>query len=344
VNILLLASHAVAEYDDVRMFSDLGYDIFAPGGYENPSQSGEGIRPALPDAPHHPELVALCQQQREAGGEPGRHIDWAKADLHPDLIDWADVIIVHHFPEVWIGEQWERIKHKRVIWRTCGQSDPRLEAAMLPYRAEGMQIVRYSPAEYRYFNRVGAFAGEDALIRFGKYPDDYGPWIGDLPVVGNVTQHMKQRGDACGYAFWEAATKGLPVRPAGPGSEDIRGLGSLDYPAMLEYLRHIRVYLYTGTTPASYTLGLIEAMMSGVPVVSIGPKAWGERFDGADLFEAADILGPELTDVRYLSTFVNSREEGPIQIARRHGEWCRRTAVEMFGIETIGAQWREFLA
>ena len=57
--VLLLASHAVAEYDDVRMFSDLGYDIFAPGGYEVPSRSGEGIRPPLPDAPHHPDFLLL---------------------------------------------------------------------------------------------------------------------------------------------------------------------------------------------------------------------------------------------------------------------------------------------
>src|SRR5690348_16714442 len=120
--VLLLASHAVAEYDDVRMFSDLGYDIFAPGGYEVPSRSGEGIRPPLPDAPHHPDFVALCQREREVHGEPGPAIDWAKAHIAPEIIDWADVIIVHHFPEQWIGGQWGRIRHKRVIWRTCGQS------------------------------------------------------------------------------------------------------------------------------------------------------------------------------------------------------------------------------
>jgi glycosyltransferase involved in cell wall biosynthesis len=215
---------------------------------------------------------------------------------------------------------------------------------MLPFRERGLQIVRYSPAEYRYFNRVGSFAGEDALIRFGKYPDDYGPWVGDLPVVGNVTQHMKQRGDACGYAFWEAATAGLPVRPAGPGSEEIGGLGSLSYEAMLEYLRHIRVYLYTGTTPASYTLGLIEAMLSGVPVVSIGPKAWGERFDGADLFEADTIVGRvDFNDPTSAGALMN-------QLLKQE-EWAalysvkqRALAIDLFGIETVGTQWREFLS
>jgi hypothetical protein len=287
--------------------------------------------------------VALCEEQRAKGTEP-RQIDRAKADLHPELIYWADVIIVHHFVEPWITEQWDRIKHKRVIWRTCGQSDPRLEAVMLPFRERGMQIVRYSPAEYRYFNRVGSFAGQDALIRFGKYPDDYGPWIGDLPVVGNVTQHMKQRGDACGYAFWEAATKDLPVRPAGPGSEEIGGLGSLSYEAMLEYLRHIRVYLYTGTTPASYTLGLIEAMLSGVPVVSIGAKAWGERFDGADLFEGHELVRFSHEDATLAHNALRTFLQVDDGFARNWARTSRDEAVRLFGIETVGAQWREFLS
>lgn len=52
-NIVLLASHGIAEYDDVRMFHDLGFGIFAPGGYENPAQPGESLRPALPDVPYH---------------------------------------------------------------------------------------------------------------------------------------------------------------------------------------------------------------------------------------------------------------------------------------------------
>ena len=341
MNLLLLASHAVAEYDDLRMFTDLGFDCFAPGGYEVPSRSGEGIRPSLPDAPHHPDLVARLQEVRVARGEPGPAIDWGKAALHDDIIDWADAIIVHHFPEQWIGGQWDRIRRKRVMWRTCGQSDPRLERVMEQYRPEGLEIVRYSPAERRYFEPRGAFAGEDALIRFGKYPADYGPWIGDLAVVGNITQHMKQRGDACGYGFWQAATEGLPTRPAGAGSEEMGGLGLLPYEAMLDYLRHIRAYLYTGTRPASYTLGLIEALLSGVPVISIGAEAWGAGWDGAELFEGHAIAGwssDPVADAR--DDLWGILSEG---FELSPPDWQRQRAISLFGIETVGQQWCEFL-
>jgi len=337
--VLILASHAVAEYDDTRMFHDLGYDVFTPGGYEDPRQGTEGIRPPLPSVPFHADLAQRCREQREAFGEPGYHIDWAKARLHDDVIDWADVIIVHHFPKVWIAEQWERIRHKRVVWRTCGQSDPATEAVMADL--DGLQIVRYSPKERAAFERVGCFAGETALIRFGKYPDDYGPYIGDWAVIGNVTQDMVARGDSTGLGFWRKFTDPFPAMPAGKGSEALPGgIGALSYPDMLDYLRHIRTYFYTGTIPASYTLGLIEAMLSGVPVVAIGLKT-----DSLDhqwlhtISEAHDIVNPGLMlyDIP-LAAYLENRE-----YAAMRGAEQRAKAIELFGIETVGAQWVDFL-
>jgi hypothetical protein len=108
MNVLLLTSHSIAEYDDLRMLSDLGYDVFSIGAYTNPGQPGDDKRPALPDAPYHADFEALCWEQRARhdGDDPGFVIDWAKGDLHPAIVDWADAIIVHHFPEAWIAGQW----------------------------------------------------------------------------------------------------------------------------------------------------------------------------------------------------------------------------------------------
>jgi len=344
MNVLLLTSHSIAEYDDLRMLTDLGYDVFSIGAYTSPAEPTDDKRPAL-DAPAHPELAALCDEQREAmtreWGEPGPYIDWAKGKLHPEVVDWADVIIVHHFPETWIGGQWDKIKHKRVVWRTCGQSDPRLEMTMSQYRAQGLQVVRYSPAERRAFQPLTMWAGEDTVIRFGKYPADYGPHDGRMAAVGNVTQHMAQRGDACGLDRWLSATDGLAVYPAGPGSESLGGIGALPYEGMLDYLRMIRVYLYTGTMPASYTLGLIEAMLSGVPVVSISAMDWGRNWAGETLFEGHDIAGSSYPidwtpkELRYLLDFHEA--------AKVRGERGRQRAIDIFGIERIAARWQDFL-
>lgn len=328
MNILLLLAHSIAEYDDLRMLSDLGYNVFSIGAYTNPQAPGDDKRPALPDVPYRRELAALV-------GAAGGTME-AKEHIPDGILDWADVIICHHYLDKWIVAQWERIKHKRVIWRTCGQSDPRLERVMAPLRRQGLQIVRYSPKEADTFAPMGAWAGQDALIRFGKYLSDYpkwDPWDGSREYVANVTQNMADRGEFCGLSWYVQATAGLPARPAGPGSEKLPGgVGALDYEAMLRYLAGAGAYVYTGTVPASYTLGLIEALAVGVPVVSIGPKAWqgpDELFEGHELSQAWE------DDPRGARVTLDGILHGGIELPEAR--------LDRFDIRNVGPQWRQFL-
>lgn len=327
MNILLLLDHSIAEHDDLRMLTDLGYDVFSIGAYTTPANPGDDLRPPL-RAKAHPELAALVSDQLEA-----------KRHLPDELIEWADTIIVHHYLDERVAAQWPRIRHKRVVWRTCGQSDPRLEGVMGPLRSDGLQIVRYSPAEQRYFE-PRTWAGQDALIRFGKYPADYPEWNGFEARVANVTQDMRQRGDWVGLTFYLQATQGLRAEPAGKGSEQLPGgLGKLDYGYMLGYLAQSRAYLYTGTIPASYTLGLIEAMLVGVPIVSIGPDAWmgpGELLEAHELVglwsDMPDVAGRHLRDLLHDGAY-----------AAATGERQRAKALELFDVKQVGQQWRTFL-
>lgn len=325
---MLLLAHSVAEYDDVRMFTDLGHDVFSIGAYIDPQHPGDDLRPPIPGAAAHPELAALVPDQMKA-----------KEHLPEEVIEWADVIIVHHYLDRWVIDQWPRIRHKRVIWRTCGQSDFRLETAMTPLRRDGLQIVRYSPAEERFFKANNCWAGQDALIRFGKYPEDYGGWTGWDETVANVTQDMSARGEWCGLSYYLKATEGLRASPAGSGSEKLPGgLGKLTPDGMLAYLRRARVYLYAGTHPASYTLALIEAMMVGIPVLSIGRRSW---MGPDELFEAPDLTGWGIDD-----PYEAGRELGHLLRDVQRAKYVsrkQREAAALFNIETVAPQWQAFL-
>ena len=325
MNILLLTAHSIAEYDDLRMFTDIGYDVFSIGAYSNPHAPGDDKRPALPQAGYHKEFAALTADQMAS-----------KENLPDAIIDWADAIVCHHYPERWIYGQWARIKHKRVIWRTCGQSNPVLEDIMRDLRAQGLQIVRYSPKEAPFFRGIGHFAGQDAMIRFGKYPSDYPAWTGEGGYIANVTQNMADRGQFCGFSFYLNATAGLDARPAGPGSEALPGgVGPLPVADMYGYLSKAGAYLYTGTFPASYTLGLIEAGLVGVPVVSIGPEAFGAPglFEGHELSwawsdkpeSAREAIGHALASGKRASVMQQGLFEG-------------------FRIVSVGQEWKEFLS
>jgi len=332
VNIVLCLSHSIEEYDQIRLLSELGYDVFSVGGYIDPAHPHDDKRPALLNAPFHPDLKAAV----DALGVDD-NLGAAQTRLPDAVIDWADVIIYHHYLERLFG-QWDRVRHKRVIWRTVGQSVEFNEHRAGPFRADGLEIIRYSPKE----RNIPGYAGEDALIRFYKDPADYGGWTGAEPVVINVTQHLRARDPYTNYAFWEEATRGLPRLALGPGSDEIGGPGALSFDEMVGWLQRARCYLYTGTQPASYTLGLIEAMMTGIPVVSIGPS-WMRVFPyGPDLFEGHEIVDGGY-DVPSQAGLILAGLLADHDSAAWYGARMRRNAIDLFGRDTIAAQWRAYL-
>ena len=333
MNILLLLAHSIEEHDQLKLLAELGYDVFSIGGYINPGKPHDPKRPPLPEVPYHPELQKVVDDLNTSD-----NLTAAKKHLPDELIDWADTIIVHHFEHTWLVPQWDRVKHKRVIWRTVGQSVEGNERMMAPLRREGLQIVRYSPKE----RNIPGYAGEDALIRFYKDPQEWCGWTGEMPQVINITQSLRQRDPYTNWGFWEQATKGLSRQALGPESQAIGGPGEVSYSVMKRYLRESRVYLYTGTQPASYTLGLIEAMMTGIPVVSIGPS-WMNVFPyGKLMFEGHEIALGYSDDPTIAREMIAGYLEDH-SAAMIASDLNRARAIELFGKDQIASQWKAFL-
>ncbi len=339
-NILLCLSHSIEEYDQLRLLSSLGHSVASIGGYIDPAHPHVDARPAL-DIP----MVQVVKDAVDGQGLPD-NLGAAQERIPDAILDWADVIIYHHLLERLYGQWGETIapwlakdSAHRVIWRTVGQSVENNEMQAQQFRHRGLEIVRYSPKE----RNIPGYAGEDALIRFYKDPADWYGWHGSDVVVGNVTQDLRKRDPWTNYGFWGVATNPLPRRPAGIGSETHGGLGKLTYDEMRDYLRAIRCYLYTGTQPASYTLGLIEAMMTGTPVVSMGPAGFTifgdyerEMFEG---HEIADLWTDDpLVAMRMLAQLLEDRD---VAVAASNVQRAR--ALELFGLDVIAPQWAEYL-
>ena len=338
--IVLCLSHSIEEHDQLRLLHSIGHEVASIGGYIDPAHPHDTKRPALPDIPPVPQIKAAV----DAIGSDD-NLGAAQARLPDAVLEWADTIIYHHYLDRLYG-QWPRIKdwldgdsNRRVIWRTVGQSVDGNEHDAQAFRAQGLQIVRYSPKE----RNIPHYAGEDALIRFYKDPAEWDGWTGDWPGVINITQHLRQRDPYTNWGYWAQATAGLNAKPLGPGSEVIGGPGEMPLADMQDWLRRARAYLYTGTQPASYTLGLIEAMMTGIPVVSIGP-AWMRLFAyGPDLFEGHEIAQVGSDDPAEANAILRELLGLP-EHAKRVGEQARARAIELFGIDTIREQWRAYLA
>jgi hypothetical protein len=216
VNIVQCLSHSIEERDMLDLYRRIGVDAFSVGGYIDPRSPHDPKRPSV-DSPFYPDLKAAV----DAIGAPD-NLGAAQARLPEALLDWADVIVYHHNLYRLFG-QWPRIRrwldegsHRRVIWRSVGQSVTQTELEAAPYMADGLERVLYSPKE----RNIPGFSGGDAsVIRFGKDPAEWSGWTGEDAVVLNIAQHdaiPHARDEWLNWAFWEEATRGLPVMPRVP--------------------------------------------------------------------------------------------------------------------------------
>jgi hypothetical protein len=328
MKLLYLSCHAILEYDELRLFEKLGIDYFSLGSYINPRNPVDPIRPALT---HKVDEWLLSHA-------PDRD------HLTAEFLDRFDVIVVMHKKE-WITNNWELLKDRNVIWRTIGQSTPSYEDALFEQRFQGrLKVVRYSRREANIDRNIGS----DAVIPFYKDPEEFKGYNGFEREVIIFHQDLKNRNDFVGYQQVMQAFHDFPAKVYGPNNQNLGELngGFLSYDQMRQKMRDSRVYFYTGTQPASYTLNLIEAMMTGIPVVAIGPKLWNTLNLAGDVYELPDIIqntvngfiSDDMEEIRQYITFLLGNRDA----AKRIGEAGRETAIERWGMKNVAAAWSEF--
>ena len=335
--ILYLSVHEILEYDELKLFSELGYECFSLGAYTQPGGVEHRKRPPL-ELPYNPHFIELALQ-------------YPKENLHPEMLEGIDIVIIMHDTKL-VTNNWPLLqefikKGGRVIWRSIGQSIGARENEIKVAKSQGLEIVRYSPAE----RTIPGYVGEDAMIRFYKDPDEYKGWTGSRHQVINFTQSLKQRGSFTGYRLLRKVFADMPAKVYGPGNEDLGMLngGLVSYDQQLDLLQKSRVFFYHGTYPASYTLSFIEAMMTGTPIVAVGPKNGNsyDMFPGQDTYEVHDIIqngvngywSDNVMDIRNnISHLLNDA-----RAAKAISAFGRSRAIELFGKAKIAEEWKRYL-
>jgi hypothetical protein len=339
VRLLYLSCHEILEFDEISLFRGLGNEVFSAGSNSTAGMRNYHLRPSPVNGSGDSVDMAAYQALAKSGRDP-------RECLTREFVDRFDAILVMHMPH-WIVRNWEVMRHRTVIWRTIGQSSPEIELTMQSYRSDGLRIVRYSPAERCLAN----YAGEDALIRFYKDPDEWCGWTGEKPVVVCVSQSMPRRPVECNYGTFLNLARGLPFELYGPRNEDAGPVwrGCLSYEELRRVLRTSRACFHAGTFPASYTLGFIEAWMTGIPVVAIGQRLFCQANASlSGLYEIPQLIEHEVNG--FVSDDVDELRSC-LQCLLTHEDYAREVsqagrdaARRFFDKATVLEQWRCFFA
>ena len=333
----------LTEIDSVMPEERLNIEVFSMGAYSNPTQSGDYLRSVIPKGRFYPELYGIAMQ-------------CDKDNLHPELVDWADIVIMMHNSAIpgqkeqqrWLVQNWQLLKskNKKVVWRSIGQSTPAIEEELQRYKNVGLKILRYSPIE----DQIPKYAGSDGLIRFAKDESEYTGWTGDKKHVITFAQSFKKRGDHLGYSLFERVTGDFKRKVFGTENEDLGEVsgGLRSYNEMLRDLREARAYFYFGTQPAPYTLSFIEAMMTGIPVVAVGSvlRSTIAAYNWKN-YEVPDIISNGVNGfiadtVQELKDYINLLMTDDV-LANRISVAGRKTAIELFGKKQRMREWADFL-
>ncbi len=334
MKLLYVSCHQILEYDEVKLFHELGIDVFSTGSYACPWFREGMLRPGIEGLTHYPELERHASTYMSSG-----------CSLSQELIDWADTIMFMHQPEA-LEKNWHKMKGKRVIFRSIGQCVQHQEEILSILKDEGLEIVRYSPME----SRIPSYAGQDALIRFYKDPEEFSGYTGHIEQVVNFTQSVVQRKKHTHFAEMKEIMQGLPAKIYGTDNENLHELdgGQKSYENLKQILRESRVYLYGGTWPAPYTLSFIEAMMTGIPIVAMGRRiAESTNSASFEFYEIPYILTNQVTgyvsdDTTYLRENVKFLLENPLR-AKEIGDLARKHAIQLFGKKNISRLWKDYL-
>lgn len=343
MKILYVSMHEVLEEEEILLLKELGHEVFTLGF--SSTEEGRIYRPNLFIHQNDPTITKVWDEmpKNPASFRPGFY-HYVK--LTKEFVNHFDVILVMHSP-TFIETNWDVMKHKIVIWRTIGQSLDTTEAFMAPYRAQGMKIIRCTPKE----REIPGFIGEDAMIRFYKDENEYGNWNGHRPQVITFSRIMKTADKYRHFTFFEETTRPFPRALYGVESEQVGsfGKGIVSYEQLKQELRDNRVYFYTGTWPASYTLNFIEAWMTGIPIVAIGPYLGNLKMHGSNynLYEIPSLIEHEKTgffsdNSLELQDYIRNLFQSPA-LSQQISSEARKKAISIFGKNVALSAWNDFL-
>lgn len=331
MRILYYSVHEILEYDDMSMFTRMGHKVFSLGAYMQPSQSRT----------FRPERLEFFDTEMLA--------EYRRLGLCAEFAERFDVLVFNHEVDV-LYRDLSSFGNLPIVYRTIGQSSDHQErvASLLGDR---IQIARYSPLD-----RITEGAKTDCVISFAKNLSDYDDWHGGARGITFLNDYPARSSDIIPSAdVYKEIVGDAEVLLYGRNNEGFRNnRGLADFRDMRGLYANCAFYLYSWSKNAPYTLGLMEALITGAPVIAPSLAFVEEELNSQHDKETADRLASRyeveailqdpacltfstVAEARSMSASAMSADSSIVDMARR----VRDRARCRFDERVVGALWNE---
>lgn len=253
-NILYISCHSVLEYDEIKIFKELGHQVFSCGAYITPLSPQEQLRDPV-------NLVQNKDWLDVFNRTKCRNLGNGFWFFSKEFLDIFDTVIFMHSYQGLINSM-KMLSGKRIFWRTIGQSNTSIEKSISKIKND-IKIIRYSEKE----KIIPGFCGQDYLIRFYKDRKDFGTWNREVEKICIFYNAFHARSKHFNINNYERYISKLPHDIFGRNNIEKNFMGEKTYEEQRKILSTYASNYVINTNPASYTLSFIEAMAAGCPMI-----------------------------------------------------------------------------
>lgn len=253
-NILYVSCHSILEWDELRIFKELGHQIFSCGAYINPILPSENLRDSI-NLIQKKEWINLFHSTKCRSLPNGQWI-FSKEFLR----EFDTVIFMHSYQS--LINSIKLLGNKRVFWRSIGQSNNIIEKSISRIRSD-IKIIRYSPME----ESIPGFCGVDHLVRFYKSKKDYLQRSPENKKISIFYNAFLERKNHFNIHYYNWHIKDLEHDIFGRNNVGGNFKGSVSFGEQKKILSSYGSSYIINTYPAQYTLSFVEALAANIPII-----------------------------------------------------------------------------
>jgi glycosyltransferase involved in cell wall biosynthesis len=323
VRLLYLSCHETLEYDELRMFTELGFDCFSVGYWMNPAEPKTKMRPPIPGMKVNHELIAKFERDYPDYKLPKAEFYTGTVKLQKDFLDNFDIVVNGYY--VYNLQAVLENSNLPVVHRTIDIMNEKIEGhvTQLHFKRRPFFLVRMSEAELELNKVIGC----QAVIKQSVEQEKFNGWTGEVPRIFTNIKGAKSRPDIS-FDLYDFTTQSHDRLLVGGNNEGVEwAVAGTTQEEFLKMMQQSRV-------------NYVQPRMCGCPTVTYGTKFNGKYWQAGKYIKNG-INGYCVNTTEEAMNYIDRLMEDE-DLAKALSIEARETAIKHFSYSAAKAQWEKF--